>query len=168
MFKETPDGQTHYENDGCGEPEHNILPEMDEEYYKKAKQVIFTYGKVSAALLQNTLKIGYSKAAYLLDLLEERGVISPSNGTSPRKILESKRKTDGWEAEFDTLFVDKSETVDVIHFSANPIKHFIRELLKEKNEIEVCPLGLNCKGSNPIHYRKFLHMPKKLWSSKKT
>ena len=43
--------------------------------------------KASTSLLQRKLKIGYSRAARLIDLLEERGVVGPQVGSKPREIL---------------------------------------------------------------------------------
>ena len=44
-------------------------------------------GKASTSYLQRKLKIGYSRAARLIDLLEERGVVSSADGSKPREIL---------------------------------------------------------------------------------
>lgn len=53
----------------------------------EAKEIIINSGKASASYLQRRLSIGYARAAKLLDLLEEAGVIGPSNGAKPRDIL---------------------------------------------------------------------------------
>ena len=42
--------------------------------------------KASASLLQRRLQVGYSRAARLLDLMEEKGVIGPGNGAKPREV----------------------------------------------------------------------------------
>ena len=44
-------------------------------------------GKASASFLQRRMKIGYARAARILDLLEEKGVIGPGDGAKPRYIL---------------------------------------------------------------------------------
>ncbi len=49
--------------------------ELDDELLKQAEQVVYEYGRASISLLQRRLRIGYSRAARLIDLLEERGVI---------------------------------------------------------------------------------------------
>jgi len=49
-------------------------------------QIIKENRKASASLLQRRLKVGYARAARLLDILEENGVIGPSNGAKPREI----------------------------------------------------------------------------------
>lgn len=52
-----------------------------------AKDTILRAGKASASLLQRRLKVGYARAARLLDLLEEQGVIGPGEGAKPRAVL---------------------------------------------------------------------------------
>jgi S-DNA-T family DNA segregation ATPase FtsK/SpoIIIE len=61
--------------------------EMDDELYEEAKEVISQAGKASASLLQRRLRIGYARAARLLDMLEERGIIGPADGAKPREVL---------------------------------------------------------------------------------
>ncbi len=61
--------------------------ETEEELVKAAFQIILETGKASTSLLQRKLKIGYSRAARILDILEEKGVVGPQEGTKPRKIL---------------------------------------------------------------------------------
>lgn len=55
-------------------------------YYNDAMQVIHETGKASASLLQRRLSVGYARAARILDILEENGVIGPPNGAKPREI----------------------------------------------------------------------------------
>ena len=55
--------------------------------YKDARETVIQAGKASASYLQRRLKVGYARAARLLDLLEERGVIGPGEGAKPREIL---------------------------------------------------------------------------------
>lgn len=61
--------------------------EVEDELYDDAKQLVIQAGKASASLLQRRLKIGYARAARLLDYLEERGIVGPSDGAKPREIL---------------------------------------------------------------------------------
>lgn len=62
-----------------------------------AKQVILQAGKASASLLQRRLKVGYARAARILDLLEEAGFIGPSDGAKPREILQQSAEEDTME-----------------------------------------------------------------------
>jgi hypothetical protein len=61
----------------------------DDELFEEAKELIINSGKASASYLQRRLSVGYARAARLLDLLEESGIIGPSNGAKPREILVS-------------------------------------------------------------------------------
>ena len=61
--------------------------DIDDELYDEAKETVITSGKASASLLQRRLRIGYARAARLLDFLEERGVVGPADGAKPREIL---------------------------------------------------------------------------------
>lgn len=45
------------------------------------------FGKISASLIQRKYRIGYNRAARIVDLLEERGIIGPQNGSKPREVL---------------------------------------------------------------------------------
>lgn len=67
----------------------------DDELYSDAKQAVIDAGKASTSYLQRKLKVGYSRAARLIDLLEERGVIGPGNGAKPREILVGKEDSEG-------------------------------------------------------------------------
>ncbi len=60
-----------------------------DELIPEAKEEILRAGKASASLLQRRLKVGYARAARILDLLEEDGFIGPSDGAKPRDILKA-------------------------------------------------------------------------------
>ncbi len=64
----------------------------EDELLEEAKELIINSGKASASFLQRRLSVGYARAARILDLLEEAGVIGPSNGAKPREILISKEQ----------------------------------------------------------------------------
>jgi DNA segregation ATPase FtsK/SpoIIIE, S-DNA-T family len=51
-----------------------------------AVRVVQTVGKASASLLQRQLKVGYARAARLLDIMEEKGIVGPADGAKPRKV----------------------------------------------------------------------------------
>jgi len=61
----------------------------DDELLDEARITVVKAGKASASYLQRRLKIGYARAARLLDLLEDRGIIGPGDGAKPRQILVS-------------------------------------------------------------------------------
>ncbi len=54
--------------------------------YEEAKRVVVESKKASASLLQRRLRVGYARAARLLDILEQRGVIGPGEGAKPREV----------------------------------------------------------------------------------
>lgn len=62
--------------------------EDDDEMYEEARAVVIESGKASTSYLQRKLKLGYARAARLMDKLEERGVIGPGEGAKPREVLE--------------------------------------------------------------------------------
>lgn len=61
--------------------------EEDDELYPAAKQTVVEAGKASTSYLQRKLGIGYARAARLMDLLEQRGVIGPADGAKPRHVI---------------------------------------------------------------------------------
>lgn len=64
--------------------------EQEDSRYEEAKQVVLSAGKASSSLLQRRLRIGYSRAASLIDMLEDRGIIGEADGAKPREILVDK------------------------------------------------------------------------------
>jgi len=58
----------------------------DDEMFAKALLVIKETKKASASLLQRRLRLGYSRAARMIDLLEERGYVGPAQGSKPREV----------------------------------------------------------------------------------
>lgn len=61
--------------------------DYEEPLYNEIKEFVITQGKASASLLQRRFRLGYNRAARCIDLLEERGIIGPSNGAKPREVL---------------------------------------------------------------------------------
>ncbi len=59
----------------------------DDELYEEAVDVVRVANKASASLLQRRLKVGYARAARLLDIMEENGIVGPGEGAKPREIL---------------------------------------------------------------------------------
>ena len=60
----------------------------DDDLYEQARQIVIETRKASTSFLQRKLGIGYARAARLIDILEERGVVGPGNGAKPRDVLE--------------------------------------------------------------------------------
>ena len=61
----------------------------DDTLLAEAQETVVRAGKASASLLQRRLRVGYARAARLLDLLEDKGIIGPGDGAKPREVLVS-------------------------------------------------------------------------------
>lgn len=70
--------------------DNNESLEDDDEMYETAKEEVEKAGKASTSYIQRKLRIGYARAARIMDILEERGVIGPADGARPREVLSSK------------------------------------------------------------------------------
>ncbi len=65
----------------------SIDNDEDDDLYEEARNVVITAGKASTSYLQRKLGVGYARAARLVDMLEERGVVGPGSGAKPREVL---------------------------------------------------------------------------------
>jgi S-DNA-T family DNA segregation ATPase FtsK/SpoIIIE len=88
------------------EPQPNLLSlqgsdfsEGEDPLLEQAKKEVILAKKASASLLQRRLRIGYARAARLLDILEEKGVVGPAEGAKPRKVylVDDQKQDDGWQ-----------------------------------------------------------------------
>jgi S-DNA-T family DNA segregation ATPase FtsK/SpoIIIE len=66
----------------------------DDELYERAKEEVIRAGKASASFLQRRFRIGYGRAAHLIDMLEDNGVVAPAKGSAPRAVLVSQERPD--------------------------------------------------------------------------
>ena len=64
--------------------------EYDDPLYNEIVDFAINTGKISASLIQRKYRLGYNRAARIIDLLEERGIIGPPNGSKPREVLQKK------------------------------------------------------------------------------
>lgn len=62
--------------------------EEDDDLYEDAREVVIQAGKASTSYIQRKLRVGYARAARLMDMLEERGVIGPADGAKPREVID--------------------------------------------------------------------------------
>jgi S-DNA-T family DNA segregation ATPase FtsK/SpoIIIE len=69
------------------EPGADSEPEEDEEMIQKAMEIVRRDQRASTSYLQRRLKIGYNRAATIMEILEERGIVGPQIGTAPREIF---------------------------------------------------------------------------------
>lgn len=65
----------------------NEKEEYDDPMYNEIVEFAIQTGKVSTSLLQRRFRLGYNRAARVVDLLEERGIVGPQNGSKPREVL---------------------------------------------------------------------------------
>ena len=61
--------------------------EVDDDLYEEAVRIVCEMGKASTSTLQRRLRIGYGRAARLLDIMQQEGIIGPPDGAKPREIL---------------------------------------------------------------------------------
>jgi S-DNA-T family DNA segregation ATPase FtsK/SpoIIIE len=71
--------------------------EADDELFQDAVRVVCEAGRASTSTLQRRLRIGYGRAAHLIDLMEKDGIVGPPDGTRPRELLKGRE----WMREFD-------------------------------------------------------------------
>ena len=64
-----------------------VQDDYEEPLYNEIVEFVITQGKASASLLQRRFRLGYNRAARCIDLLEERGIVGPANGSKPREVL---------------------------------------------------------------------------------
>jgi len=88
------------EEASSGEPAEATQEEHDDELYQEALRVVCEMGRASTSTLQRRLRIGYGRAARLIDIMEKDGIVGPADGTKPREVLKKKE----WMREFDESF----------------------------------------------------------------
>ncbi|MBW1876933.1 MAG: DNA translocase FtsK 4TM domain-containing protein [Deltaproteobacteria bacterium] len=74
---------------GGSDVDMDLLDEERDELYDAALQIVFQAGKASTSMIQRHLKIGYNRAARIIDLMEASGVIGPADGARAREVLVS-------------------------------------------------------------------------------
>jgi S-DNA-T family DNA segregation ATPase FtsK/SpoIIIE len=72
---------------GPNEVESGIMDEEYDEKYNEALEVVLTTRQASISSIQRALRVGYNRAARIVDLMEKKGVVGPSDGVRPRKVL---------------------------------------------------------------------------------
>lgn len=65
----------------------SIFSEGDDPLYEQALEIVLQSGKASASYIQRRLKIGYNRAARLVEEMEARGIVGPANGSKPREVI---------------------------------------------------------------------------------
>jgi len=83
----------------------------DDDLYEEARRVIVAAGKGSTSFLQRKLRIGYARAARLMDMLEENGVVGPQEGSKPREVISGGEtgRSESSPEEGDTEYLDRDD-----------------------------------------------------------
>jgi S-DNA-T family DNA segregation ATPase FtsK/SpoIIIE len=80
----------------------NADPDENDPLFNDAVQLVFEFGKASTSLLQRRLRIGYGRAAHLIDLMERDGLVGKADGSRPRELL----KAPGWLHEVASTAIE--------------------------------------------------------------
>ena len=83
-----------------------------DEYLTDAIELAVNMGQVSASMIQRKFRVGYARAGRIVDQMEERGIISESQGSKPRKTLISKEEWEEMKEQGDVSFEDSNEEDD--------------------------------------------------------
>jgi S-DNA-T family DNA segregation ATPase FtsK/SpoIIIE len=101
----------------AAEPEPNDEELGGDEMLPAAVDVILETGQASVSMLQRRLKLGYARAARIVDEMEEKGIVGPFQGSKPRAILLTKEQWDarknGTQMNFEDLPFDPDESGDM-------------------------------------------------------
>ena len=86
------------EDNGTGKDgDGGVDGDNNDELYDDAVRLVYEFGKASTSLLQRRLRIGYGRAAHLIDMMYNDGLVGPADGSKPREIL----KSPNWVSEVD-------------------------------------------------------------------
>ncbi len=83
-----------YQTDMIPDEEAEVQSEVEDELYHDAVFLVTDMQSASVSMLQRRFRIGYTRAARLIDAMEERGVVGPYEGSKPRQVLVSKSAED--------------------------------------------------------------------------
>ena len=81
------DEEIFIEDDDEGGVDPSLFSDGADPLYDKALEIVLLAGKASASYIQRRLKIGYNRAARLVEDMEERGIVGPANGSKPREVM---------------------------------------------------------------------------------
>ncbi len=105
-----------------GQPQFEVLPSTlslatgeddsgevgsDDELFESAIRLVVTGGSASTSMLQRRFKIGYTRAARLVDMMELKGIVGPLDGAKPREILITRD-------DADAMFIQRDEQLDLL------------------------------------------------------
>ncbi|MFC7441550.1 FtsK/SpoIIIE family DNA translocase [Laceyella putida] len=84
--------EPHYQEEMIPQAAENQMQDMTDELYPQAVQIVLESQSASASLLQRRLRVGYTRAARLIDMMESDGLIGPYEGSKPREVLLTKEQ----------------------------------------------------------------------------
>jgi S-DNA-T family DNA segregation ATPase FtsK/SpoIIIE len=76
-------------DEAASDPSTDETSQEDDDLFDDAVRLVFEFGKASTSLLQRRLRIGYGRAAHLIDMMERDGLVGPADGSKPREILKA-------------------------------------------------------------------------------
>ena len=97
QFLEAPKGEREPGSDGSSGESDAEGEAEDDPMYGDAVKLVVEFGKASTSLLQRRLRIGYGRAAHLIDLMEQDGIVGAADGPKPREVL----KRPDWISEIE-------------------------------------------------------------------
>jgi S-DNA-T family DNA segregation ATPase FtsK/SpoIIIE len=81
------DDEIFYDDEEDAAP--SLFSDGDDPLYEKALEIVLQQGRASASYIQRRLKIGYNRAARLVEEMEHKGVVGPAQGSKPRELLQT-------------------------------------------------------------------------------
>jgi S-DNA-T family DNA segregation ATPase FtsK/SpoIIIE len=97
QFLEAPKGEREPGTEGSSGEAGADSEAEDDPMYGDAVKLVVEFGKASTSLLQRRLRIGYGRAAHLIDLMEQDGIVGAADGPKPREVL----KRPDWISEIE-------------------------------------------------------------------
>lgn len=83
--------KANYQEEMIPDETNEVMSEVDDDLYDEAVQLVIDMQSASVSMLQRRFRIGYTRAARLIDAMEERGIVGPYEGSKPRKVLIAKQ-----------------------------------------------------------------------------
>ncbi|WP_018932614.1 FtsK/SpoIIIE family DNA translocase [Gracilibacillus lacisalsi] len=83
-----------YQEEMIPEEETEVVQEVDDDLFDDAVQLVLEMQSASVSMLQRRFRIGYTRAARLIDAMEDRGIVGPYEGSKPRTVLQSQSSDD--------------------------------------------------------------------------
>jgi DNA segregation ATPase FtsK/SpoIIIE-like protein len=126
--REMPDASPKLPNRTAQSVDHAEPEPEEDSLYDWAVRLVMQHRRASASFLHKDLKLGYARAAWLIDRMEEEGIVAPAEGSRPRKILTD---PEAWLKEFSvTRYPHYDEAVTSILQSGRASTTYLMKTLK--------------------------------------